>query len=161
MTKRKSLIDEWGRPAIPVCEKDFEALRSAIKLAEPHEHREGMNECSICDESLLLAAARIVGAMPYKSPTQSWRPIDTIPKDKDGDPEPGEFLLLVKSRAGVPYKCLVGHWMPGGCCIEDHPPVARGWHFWNGAMFDRASDPTHWMRLPEPPKPLDNTKKSP
>ena len=78
-----------------------------------------------------------------------WLPIETIPKDGHGDPKPGEFLLLVERRAGVSGKCLVGHWMPGGLCIEDHPPIARGWYFWNGSMFDKASEPTHWMPLPE------------
>jgi hypothetical protein len=70
-----------------------------------------------------------------------WQPIETAPKK-------GEVLLKVKLRAGVPGKCLVGHWMPGGHCIEDHPPIDAGWYFWNGGMFDRAAEPTHWAPLP-------------
>jgi len=46
---------------------------------------------------------------------------------------------------------LVGHYMPGGHCIEDHPAIDRGWYFWNGRMFDLASVPTHWMPLPPLP----------
>jgi len=74
-----------------------------------------------------------------------WQPIETAPKK-------GEVLLKVKLRAGVPGKCLVGHWMSGGHCIEDHPPIDAGWYFWNGGMFDRAAEPTHWAQLPNDEK---------
>jgi hypothetical protein len=74
---------------------------------------------------------------------EDWRPIATAPKDGR------EVLLRVKMRAGISGKCLVGHWMPGGHCIEDHPPIAEGWYFWNGCFFDVASEPTHWTPLPE------------
>jgi hypothetical protein len=73
---------------------------------------------------------------------RTWRPIATAPKDGN------EVLLLVKLRAGIPGKMLVGHWMLGGFCIEDHPAIDAGWYFWNGRMFDSASEPTHWMPLP-------------
>lgn len=72
-----------------------------------------------------------------------WQPIETAPKDGT------EVLLLVERRAGVPGKMLVGHYQPGGHCIEDHPPIDQGWYFWNGRMFDLASKPTHWASLPE------------
>lgn len=74
-----------------------------------------------------------------------WRSIDSAPKDGT------EVLLVVKMRAGIPGCYLVGHWMPGGHCIEDHPPINEGWYFWNGCMFDKASKPTHWMPLPKMP----------
>ena len=74
-----------------------------------------------------------------------WRSIETAPKDGT------EVLLRVERRAGVPGGLLVGHFMSGGHCIEDHPPIDRGWYFWNGAIFDRAANPTHWMPLPAPP----------
>ncbi len=74
---------------------------------------------------------------------EQWRPMDTVPKDGR------EVLLTVALRAGIPGQCLVGHWMPGGHCIEDHPPIDAGWYFWNGCMFDRASKPIAWMPLPE------------
>ncbi len=76
---------------------------------------------------------------------QRWQPIATAPKDGT------EVLLQVKRRAGVPGKMLVGHYMPGGYCIEDHPAIDEGWYFWNGLMFDCASDPLHWMPLPAAP----------
>ena len=72
--------------------------------------------------------------------TGMWQPIETAPKNGS------EVLLRVKRG-----KCLVGHYMPGGHCIEDHPPIAPGWYFWDGRMFDQASEPTHWMPLPAPP----------
>lgn len=74
-----------------------------------------------------------------------WQPIETATKDGT------EILLRVSVRAGIPGKLLVGHWQPGGLCIEDHPEIAAGWYFWNGSMFDLASKPTHWMPLPAPP----------
>lgn len=76
---------------------------------------------------------------------RQWRPIETAPKDGR------EVLLAVAKRAGIPDKMLVGHYMPGGHCIEDHPAIDEGWYFWNGHMFDRASKPTHWQPLPAPP----------
>ena len=75
-----------------------------------------------------------------------WQPIESAPKDGS------EVLLLVAYRAGIPYRCLVGHWQRGGHCIEDHPPIDTGWYFWNGLMFDLAARPTHWMPLPTYPE---------
>ena len=71
-----------------------------------------------------------------------WQPIETAPKDGR------EVLLKVEKRAGIPGKCLVGHYMPGGHCIEDHPPIDPGWYFWNGCMFDEAAKPIEWAELP-------------
>ena len=71
-----------------------------------------------------------------------WNPIETVPKDGR------EVILKVKIRAGIPGKCLIGHFMPGGHCIEDHPPIEAGWYFWNGYMFDKAAEPIEWMPLP-------------
>jgi hypothetical protein len=75
-----------------------------------------------------------------------WQPIETAPKDGR------EVILAVETRAGITHGVLVGHYMPGGHCIEDHPPIADGWYFWNGCMFDKAAIPTHWMDMPHHPK---------
>lgn len=80
----------------------------------------------------------------------NWEPIETAPKDGR------EVLLAVKVRAGIPNRCLVGHHMAGGHCIDDHPPIGAGWYFWNGCMFDRAAEPTHWMPLPAVPTPPES-----
>jgi len=74
-----------------------------------------------------------------------WQDISTVPKDGR------EVVLRVRSRAGVPGGTVVGHYMQGGHCIEDHPPIAAGWYFWGGTSFDLASEPTHWQPLPPPP----------
>lgn len=71
-----------------------------------------------------------------------WQSMNSAPKDGR------EVLLQVELRAGVTGKCLVGHYMPGGHCIEDHPPIDAGWYFWNGCMFDKASEPVKWCELP-------------
>jgi hypothetical protein len=75
-----------------------------------------------------------------------WQPIDTAPKDGT------EVLLMVERRAGMTGCSLVGHYMQGGHCIEDHPPISAGWYFWNGCMFDTAAKPTHWLPLPSAPE---------
>jgi len=72
-----------------------------------------------------------------------WQPMKTALRDGT------ELLLAVERRAGISGRCLVGHYMPGGHCVEDHPPIAEGWYFWNGSMFDKASKPIAWMPLPE------------
>jgi hypothetical protein len=75
-----------------------------------------------------------------------WQPIETAPKDGR------EVILAVKMRAGIQHGVVVGHYMEGGHCIEDHPPIAAGWYFWNGCQFDKASVPTHWMAMPHHPE---------
>lgn len=72
-----------------------------------------------------------------------WFPIDSAPKDGR------DVLLLLGTRL-----CVVGHYMPGGHCIEDHPPIDKGWYYWNGAMFAVSDDPIAWTSLPEIPDPL-------
>ena len=71
-----------------------------------------------------------------------WKPMGCAPRDGR------EVLLVVECRAGIPGKQLVGHYMPGGHCIEDHPAIDEGWYFWNGCRFDKASKPLAWMELP-------------
>lgn len=74
-----------------------------------------------------------------------WQPMGTAPRDGR------EVLLAVKQRAGIQHGLLVGHYMGGGYCIEDHPPIDRGWYFWNGCMFDQAAEPTAWAEMPAHP----------
>jgi hypothetical protein len=88
----------------------------------------------------LTASAAPPAQEPPTAPR--WQSMETAPKDGT------EVLLRVKLRAGMPGRCLVGHYMEGGHCIEDHPPIDRGWYFWNGSMFDRAAEPVEWMALP-------------
>jgi hypothetical protein len=90
-----------------------------------------------------VAAVRQLLAKPFT--VSPWMPIETAPLDGS------EVLLMVERRAGIPHRALIGHYMAGGHCIEDHPPIDAGWYFWNGSMFDRASKPTHWMPLPAAP----------
>jgi hypothetical protein len=91
---------------------------------------------------LLAALSAAPGASGGTKPTEPMRPMTTAPKDGT------EVLLQVEWRAGIRGKFLVGHYMPGGHCIEDHPPIDEGWYFWNGCMFDRASKPVGWLPLP-------------
>lgn len=89
-----------------------------------------------------LAIERAVVSKLRAPVATDWRSMDTAPLDGR------EVLLQVELRAGMPGRCLVGHYMPGGHCIEDHPPIAQGWYFWDGREFDLASKPTGWLALP-------------
>lgn len=75
----------------------------------------------------------------------NWQQMETAPRDGR------ELILAVESRAGIRGRCLVGHYIPGGFCIEDHPPIEEGWYFWNGLYFDQAAQPVAWMPLPPVP----------
>lgn len=85
---------------------------------------------------------RIALQMARKLATRTLLPMDSAPLDGT------EVVLRVKTRAGCRGKYLVGHYMPGGHCIDDHPPIASGWYFWNGREFDYAAEPEGWMSLP-------------
>jgi hypothetical protein len=95
------------------------------------------------EETLAGLLMDAVHAIRTFQSSMDFRPMDCAPLDGK------EVLLKVESRAGIPGKMLVGHYMPGGHCIEDHPPIDRGWYFWNGCSFDLASKPIAWMPLPE------------
>lgn len=104
---------------------------------------------SKCDPSLFqnmvvfLSENAMIGDEARDPPEEAnWEVMATAPKDGT------EVLILVANRAGVPHKTLVGHYMAGGHCIEDHPPIAEGWYFWNGRMFDKAAKPLLWAPLP-------------
>jgi hypothetical protein len=78
----------------------------------------------------------------------------TLPKwisvEDEVPPKDGSEVILRVRRAGIEGS-VVAHWMPGGHCIQDHPPIDEGWYWWNKSYFDISPNPTHWMRLPEPP----------
>jgi hypothetical protein len=67
-----------------------------------------------------------------------WRPIETAPKD--------ETWVLLYFPGGDETKCKTGFWSEGsvdwyGSESDSH------------SMTDFFDQPTHWMPLPEPPKP--------
>jgi hypothetical protein len=133
----KALADFcFGNPRDPVYGAYHTALTASLTA------RDGLDISSVGLEPLSSESQQ-----PAQEPVkqESWMPIETAPKDGS------EVLLMVKSRAGIKKGFLVGHYMGGGHCIEDHPPIDSGWYFWNGRMFDKESEPTHWMPLPLPP----------
>lgn len=65
-------------------------------------------------------------------------------------PREGECLVYAE-RAGC-MGWVVAHWMPGGHCIEDHPPIDPGWYRWAGSDFSRLpAEPVAWAPLPPRP----------
>jgi hypothetical protein len=65
---------------------------------------------------------------------QLWQPIETAPKD-------GTVILVWSRRLGM---------LPAffGRTDEINPPAWHGGH----CRVNHIDQPTHWMRLPEPPK---------
>ena len=93
----------------------------------------------------ILAYLATPGQVRMREDVERWnlKPMNTAQKDGR------ELLLQVTPRHGRwRGRFLVGHYMPGGHCIDDHPPIDAGWYFWNGRMFDRASEPVGWTELP-------------
>jgi hypothetical protein len=123
---------------------------SVVKLMAILNRAGSMEYTAEINWQACVSFSRAIGAMLAKYYELQWQPMETAPRNGD------EVLLAVEQRAGMPGKMLVGHWMPGGYCIDDHPPINAGWYFWNGQMFDRASKPIAWMPLPSPPTQKSN-----
>ena len=74
--------------------------------------------------------------------TTEWQPIEGAPRD-------GTRLLLWGPHYGEP---AIGGW-----CVSKAPLAFEGWSpGWQtvsgyDAGYEAMSEPTHWMRLPEPP----------
>lgn len=112
--------------------KDGRTLRSIANTTQQHPK----------NEKALHAIANRLDRSEIER-LRTWQPMDSAPRDGT------EVLLRVERRAGMSGKCLVGHYMPGGHCIGDHPPIDEGWYFWTGSMFDLASRPIVWMPISE------------
>jgi len=129
-------------------------IRDAVKatgLTEEENTTLGL-VCSICD----LATARCADVNQLRADNArlrdvlravEWRSIETAPKD-------GTNVLICCTKPHIGTRMVVAHYMPGGHCIEDHPPIDEGWYYNRGSMFDLFVYPTHWMPLPEPPAAL-------
>ena len=98
---------------------------------------------------------RLAGEKEAELEAPPWRTMESAPRDGT------EVLLQVEYRAGISGKCLVGHYLPGGHCIEDHPSIDEGWYFWNNCMFDKASKPIAWMLIPEATEPIPEPEAKP
>ena len=123
---------------------EVDAIRAGCNATDVHLYHLYCSypECTCKQLPKAIQAALAVAPQGHGGEGDGWRPIETAPKDGT------EVLLRVKMRAGIPKGHLVGHYMCGGHCIDDHPEIDEGWYFWNGCMFDRAAEPIQWMSLP-------------
>lgn len=116
------------------------ALRMAVEARAGHPQNPPIEWWDRLVETLRAAAG--LPAAPVRSEATELYAMDTAPLDGR------EVLIKVERRAGVRDRWLVGHWMPGGHCIEDHPPIEAGWYGWTGGMFRPAEKPVGWLPLP-------------
>jgi hypothetical protein len=132
------IIEEHGQPSGIRDRRGFLCFFPRVHKYDGQEERyqRELAERALLAQSLLASLTR-----PAPPPVLE-QPIATAPKDGR------EVLVRVKWHAGIPGKWLVGHYMGGGHCIEDHPPIDAGWYFWNGLMFDKAAEPVSWAPLP-------------
>ncbi len=121
---------------MPTTDLDLAAIRARCEAVHPLWP--DTTEVAEARETLALLAA-----LERSEAASQWQPIETAPKE-------GEVLLRIV-RAGM-VGSLVCHWQPGGHCIDDHPPIDKGWYFWNGHMlYPVDSKPTHWAPIPNLP----------
>lgn len=78
--------------------------------------------------------------------THGWQPIKTAPKD-------GTHILVWTDASDTAY---VVCWADAAAGIRKYltaeSGAERGWHLaWDGELFDREHEPTHWMPLPDAP----------
>lgn len=138
MTAAVTSSREASRPSIDWLAKEI-AEKASLMMTGQTSYLGHIIKCAETIQDRLAA-----------KPADEWQDISTAPKDGR------EVILQVQLRAGIRGKCLVGHYMPGGFCISDHPAIDAGWYFWNGCMFDKAAEPTKWMPLP----PLSTTEET-
>jgi len=106
---------------------------AVLDMKYGHQHLDAILQRAIYAIEILLGEVERIEA-------SAWRPMKTAPRDGS------EILLFARG------KFYVAHYMPGGHCIEDHPPIDEGWYFNAGSMFDKAMTPMAWLPLPQPPK---------
>lgn len=69
--------------------------------------------------------------------TSPWKSCDSPPNN------PRDVRLV--THAG---QYMEAHYLTGGHCIEDHPPVEAGWYHWTGTYYDQVPNPAKWMDIP-------------
>lgn len=69
-----------------------------------------------------------------------WQPIETAPKD-------GSPILIWQPGGVTQYTWYTDCWI---CRWEDR---YQCWTEAGGELYSEARSPTHWMPLPDPPKP--------
>ena len=112
----------------------------------PHvaiEARAIVAECSAGDDVGASLLQCVIDEVERLRGATTWQPMATAPRDGT------EVVLRIEQKGLCGRSALVGHYMPGGYCVGDHPPINEGWYGWTGGMFEEASRPNGWMPLPE------------
>lgn len=140
-TDQRSAI--WTRLQAPApAQADLalkELLLTAIDQLRLAGDKESVRIAGLCESGLDDATqAPAVGA--------EWQPIETAPKD-------GTHILVWTDASDTAY---VVCWADAALGIRKYltaeSGAERGWHLaWDGELFDREHEPTHWMPLPDAP----------
>lgn len=75
-----------------------------------------------------------------------WQPIETAPKD-------GTRVLLFINRT-YGEKFILGHWDDNKYSKNPRPYWTNDSQSAYGIVVTRENQPTHWIKIPEPPKCL-------
>lgn len=138
---------------MPGCNREAGAVEYATPTRQELQDLAHQLRCDKNDGAahVVLRASDALTELQHRS---RWRCMSTLPM-VNGEPRHGEFLIRFKQpatyRRAERVRVVVAHWMPGGHCIEDHPPIARGWYYDNGGeVIQFATEtPMDWAPLPE------------
>lgn len=125
-----------------------DALSSGIADGEREQLRRQMQQL-LTHHGHEIAARFTAAQPPAQAGAEVWHPMETAPKD-------GTEVIL----RNVSWNRALAHYMPGGHCIEDHPPIDAGWYFWNGRIHDVFTSPVQWRSIvqQDQPEPSPDTE---
>lgn len=81
---------------------------------------------------------RLARKNPDEKPESPWKSCVNPPKS------PRDVRLVTHTG-----QYMEAHYLAGGHCVEDHPPIAAGWYHWTGTYYEQVSNPAKWMDIPK------------